>query len=196
MRCSTRSAHRAALGVRLAVLFSTVFWYGCGPNDAGSPESFLRALPIPAGWKETQRGEPAVPGTPLAAWSSLSGAWLVAFRTLPDPRPATAKDLAAEWADRHRNLAGYSVRSAGAVEAGGVAIARVDLAYSPVETESAGVEGKSESGGTEMHRTYLGIPARAATYWLLWSYPEEQRTAVEDTIAAFLEAWSPPVTPP
>jgi hypothetical protein len=124
-----------------------------------------------------------VPGTRLAAWGERSGARLVAFRTLPDPRPISPAALAEEWAYRYLNSPNYRLVGRGVAATANSEVARVDL----VEMPPGGVD--DEAG---LHRTFLGLPTRGGTYWLLWVYPEKQSAVVSQTITTFLKSWRSP----
>ncbi len=179
-RVLTNGTARAVQWVFLLLVFSLV--PGCSYSPVDPDKAFVNAFPVPAGWDRVPTSEaPPVPGKRIDSWTDGQGGWLIAFRTLPDPRPTGVSSLAAEWAARHANQAGTQVMQHGEVRVGTLDLARIDIATN-----------KETSEKVDTHRTYFGLPMSTGTFWLLWVYPGQRQQVVEKIISSFLRAWNPP----
>ncbi len=185
MACNSQGSSRTAIAAWLVPLSGLIIFSGCSEIYRDRPQELVQTLPIPAGWARTDVYLP-VPGAPIAAWSDTSqGNGLIAFQTLPDPRPQGATALAGEWGFRHENQPGTHVIKSGTVNAAETPLARIEL------TQELGA-GKEPLSNNSRRRVYLGMPAKNATYWLMFHCPEAQAEALEPIIEDFLKKWNPP----
>jgi hypothetical protein len=172
-----RPARRACGPVRPALALVLFALSGCGE----SPEDGAVRLSPPAGWFTVEPSQVVVPGRCLSAWGGPGGSSLALVETIRVPR-GDAAGLAKELTSRLENLPGLRIDSVASKPVGGVEAAWVEV-VAPGTGDALSPSGLGKAIAPKgrvlvpTRRVQIGLPLKAATYWIIFTHPESDATA-------------------